>query len=599
MGLRTGGEILVANLLAQRATHAFGVPGESYLAVLDALYEVRDRLPFVVCRQEGGAAYMAEAYGKLTGRPGIVFVTRGPGASNAAVGIHTAAQDSTPMIAFVGQVGTDTTDREAFQEIDYRRMYGSVAKWAAQIDRAERIPEYVAHAYRIALSGRPGPVVLALPEDVLAARADTADVPYVEGVAAAPPADLVANVVERLRGARRPLVLVGGSRWDAAARDALRRFAEAAQLPVACAFRHQDLFDNCHPNYAGDAGIAINPQLAARVRDADVLLVIGERLGEMTTSGYALIAAPVPSQTLLHVHPGAEELGRVYQPAVAIAATPGAFLAAIDGVFARPVNANGIAAAAHAEYVQWQAPRPVPGAIDLWRIVQWLDAALPDDAVLTNGAGNYATWIHRLYHYGGRRRQLAPYSGSMGYGVPSAVAAKLIHPQRVVVSWNGDGCYLMNGQELATAVQYGLSIVFVVIDNGMFGTIRMHQERTYPARVSGTDIVNPDFAALARAYGAHGETVEATGDFAPAFERALAAARPSLIHVKVDPQAITMNATLDGIRRQGGSAGVAVAPVLSIGRVSQRADCAPSSQLPSTKGLSRARDFDEPAQPSP
>ena len=548
MALRTGGQILVANLIAQRATHAFGVPGESYLAVLDAMHDVADRLRFVVCRQEGGAAYMAEACGKLTGRPGILFVTRGPGASNAAIGIHTAMQDSTPMIAFVGQVGGDMTDREAFQEIDYRRMYGSVAKWAAQIDRAERIPEYVAHAFRVALSGRPGPVVLALPEDMLAATADVADVPYVEAIGAAPSREDVARAETMLRNATRPLVIVGGSRWDDGARHALVRFAEAAQVPVACAFRHQDLFDNRHPLYAGDVGIGINPKLAVRVREADLLLVIGERLGEMTTSGYTLLDVPVPKQTLVHVHPDPTELGRVYQPALAIAATPGAFLEAIDGRASRSPAAQP--AAAHADYDAWRTPRHVPGDVDLWKIVQWLDERLPRDAVLTNGAGNYATWIHRIFRYGGGRRQLAPYSGSMGYGVPSAVAAKLVHGDRVVVSWNGDGCYMMNGQELATAVQYGTNVVFVVIDNGMYGTIRMHQERQYPARVSGTDLVNPDFAALARAYGAHGETVATTDEFAPAFERAMAAKRAALLHVKLDPQALTMNATLDQLRAQ-------------------------------------------------
>jgi acetolactate synthase-1/2/3 large subunit len=551
MALRTGGAILVENLVAQRVTHAFGVPGESYLAVLDALHDARDLLPFVICRQEGGAAYMAEAYGKLTGRPGVVFVTRGPGATNAAVGIHTAAQDSTPLVAFVGQVGRDTVDREAFQEIDYRRMYAGVAKWAAQIDRADRIPEYVAHAFRTAMSGRPGPVVLALPEDMLTARADVADAPYVEAVAAAPARDAVAEIERRLRDAQRPLVIVGGSRWDDAARAALREFAETSGLPVACAFRHQDLFDNRHPNYAGDIGIGINPRLAARVRDADVLLVIGERLGEMTTSGYTLLDVPNPRQALLHVHPGAEELGRVYQPQVAIAATPGAFLAQVDARAARPVATPAHAGTAHDDYEAWRAPRPVPGDVDLWRIVRWLDDTLPADAILTNGAGNYATWVHRVYRYGAGRRQLAPYSGSMGYGVPAAVAAKLVHPARTVVSWNGDGCFLMNGQELATAMQFGLRIVFVVIDNGMYGTIRMHQEREYPARVSGTNLVNPDFAALARAYGAQGETVAATDQFAPAFERALRADRASLLHVRIDPQALTMGASLDALRAQG------------------------------------------------
>lgn len=545
MAMRTGGQILVANLLAQRATHAFGVPGESYLAVLDALYDAADRLRFVVCRQEGGAAYMAEAFGKLTGRPGIVFVTRGPGASNAAIGIHTAMQDSTPVVAFVGQVGGDMTDREAFQEVDYRRMYGNVAKWAAQIDRAERIPEYVAHAFRVAMSGRPGPVVLALPEDMLTAEADVADAPFVEAIAAAPSHDDVARFEVLLRDARRPLAIVGGSRWDAAARDALVRFADASHMPVACAFRRQDLFDNRHALYAGDVGIGINPRLAARVREADLLLVIGERLGEMTTSGYTLLDVPVPAQTLVHVHPDAGELGRVYQPALAIAATPGAFLGAVDVSAGKP---DAVAANAHADYEAWRAPRAVPGDVDLWKIVQWLDERLPADAVLTNGAGNYTTWIHRLFHYGGARRQLAPYSGAMGYGVPAAVAAKLVHPQRTVVSWNGDGCYLMNGQELATAVQYGLAVIFVVVDNGMYGTIRMHQERQYPGRVCGTDLVNPDFALLARAYGAHGETVTTTDAFAPAFARALASNRPALLHVRIDPQAITMNATLEQLR---------------------------------------------------
>jgi acetolactate synthase I/II/III large subunit len=553
MASRTGGEILVASLLAQGATHAFGVPGESYLAVLDALHDVSERLRFVICRQEGGASYMAEAYGKLTGRPGIAFVTRGPGASNAAIGIHTATQDASPMIVFVGQVGGDMMDREAFQEIDYRRMYGNVAKWAAQIDRAERIPEYVAHAYRIAISGRPGPVVLALPEDMLTARADVPDPPHVEATRAAPSAEDVAAAQVLLRDAQRPLVLVGGSRWDRTACDALARFAEDAALPVACAFRHQDLIDNRHPNYAGDVGIGINPKLAARVRDADVLLVIGERLGETTTAGYTLLDVPSPRQALIHVHPGADELGRVYQPKLAIAATPGAFLAAIDGRASRrpAISAETSPETAHAEYEAWRAPRPVPGAVDLWQIVRWLDERLPDDAIVTNGAGNFATWMHRVYRYRGFRTQLAPYSGSMGYGVPAALAAKLVHPQRNVVSWNGDGCFLMNGQELATAVQYGLAIVFVVVDNGMYGTIRMHQERNYPARVSGTALVNPDFAALARAYGALGETVTTTAEFAPAFERALACGRAALLHLKVDPQALTMGASLDELRAQG------------------------------------------------
>ena len=553
MTARTGGELLVASLLAQGATHAFGVPGESFLPVLDAFHDVRDRLTFVACRQEGGAAFMAEAAGKLTGRPGLAFVTRGPGATNAAIGVHVAQQDSTPLILFVGQVGSDCADREAFQEIDYRRMYGGIAKWAAQVDRAERIPEYVAQAYRVALADRPGPVVIALPEDMLGERADVADAPCIGQLRAAPAADDVAAARALLAGAQRPFVLVGGSRWDPDACNSLSRFVHANALPVGCGFRRQDLFDNRDPHYAGDVGIGINPALAARIRAADVLLVIGERLGEMTTSGYTLLDAPVPRQALIHVHPSARELGRVYQPAVAIAATPGAFLDAVNDAPATvPAGRREAVAAAGAEIAAWRAPRPVPGAVDLWQIVRWLDDTLPDDAILTNGAGNYATWLHRLYRYRGIGTQLAPYAGAMGYGVPAAVAARILHPTRVVVSWNGDGCFLMNGQELATAIRHRAGVVFVVVDNGMYGTIRMHQERQYPARVSGSELANPDFAALARAYGASGETVARTEEFAPAFTRALATAAggtPALVHVRLDPQALTMNASLDAIRK--------------------------------------------------
>ena len=550
---RAGGEILVASLVAQGVTHLFGVPGESYLPVLDALVDVRDRLSFVVCRQEGGAAYMAEAAGKLTGRPGVAIVTRGPGATNAAIGVHVARQDSTPMVLLVGQVGSDMTDREAFQEIDYRRMYGDVAKWAAQIDRADRIPEYLAHAWRLAMSGRPGPVVLALPEDVLSGTAAVADAPRAIPTPAAADPTQVAEVLARLAAARSPLVLVGGSRWDNDACADLAEFARRWSLPVACAFRRQDLYDNRLPNYAGDVGIGPNPTLAARVRDADVLVVIGERLGEMTTSGYALLDVPSPRQALVHVHPGAEEIGRVYQPAVGICATPGAFLRAMlaAGGPDAGVPWRASVASAHDDYEAWREPRPVPGAVDLWRIVRWLDERLPDDAILANGAGNYTTWLHRLYRHRRFGTQLAPYAGAMGYGVPAAVAAKLLRPASAVISWNGDGCFLMNGQELATAVQYRLAIVFVVVDNGMYGTIRMHQERTYPDRVSGTGLSNPDFAALARAYGAEGATVATTAEFAPAFERALAHEGPTLLHVKLDPQALTMNASLDALREAG------------------------------------------------
>ncbi|HTS23526.1 MAG TPA: thiamine pyrophosphate-binding protein [Casimicrobiaceae bacterium] len=549
--MRTGGRILVDNLLAQGVDLAFCVPGESYLAVLDALFDVRERLRLIVCRQEGGAAYMAEAYGKLTGRPGVLFVTRGPGASNAAIGIHTAMQDSTPLVAFVGQIGGDVVDRESFQEIDYRRMFASVAKWAAQIDRAERIPEYVARAFRVAMSGRPGPVVLALPEDMLVATAEVADARRVEPATVHPSASQMRELTSLLRGAKRPLAIAGGSGWSAEACANLARFAEASALPVACAFRNQDVFDNRHPNYAGDVGIGINPRLAERVRGADVLLVIGERLGEMVTGGYSLVEPPTPKQTLVHVHPGGDELGRVYQPALPIESSVAAFCASLTTM--ERIDASswaGSAQLAHAAYLEWQTPRPMPGPVDLWQVVAALRERLPENAIVANGAGNYVSWLARLYRYPRYRTQLAPYNGSMGYGVPAAIAAKAVHPDRVVVSWNGDGCFLMNGQELATAVQYGLPIVFVIVDNGMYGTIRMHQERHYPRRVYGTALENPDFAALARAYGAAGETVSRTEEFAPAFERALAANRPALLHLVVDPQAVTMNATIDDLRRQ-------------------------------------------------
>jgi acetolactate synthase-1/2/3 large subunit len=384
------------------------------------------------------------------------------------------------------------------------------------------------------------------------ARAECADASRVEPIAAAPDEAQVAAARNLLAGARHPLVLVGGTRWDADACAALQLFSETNEVPVACAFRNQHLFDNRHPNYAGDVGIGINPKLATRVRDADVLLVIGERLGETATSGYSLLEVPTPRQRLVHVHPGADELGRVYQPALAIAATPGAFLAMMNRM--QPLASppwRGTAAEANADFRAWRAPRPVPGALDIWKVVSWLDSRLPDDAVLANGAGNFATWLHRGFRYREFGTQLAPYSGSMGYGVPAAVAAKIVHPGRTVVSWNGDGCFLMNGQELATAVQYGLAVIFVVVDNGMYGTIRMHQERNYPARVSGTALTNPDFAALARAYGAHGETVLRTEDFAPAFERACASGMPALLHLKLDPQALTPNASLDALRAQG------------------------------------------------
>jgi len=552
---RTGGQILVDALHVHGVDTAFGVPGESYLDVLDALHDSSIR--FVINRQEGGAAFMAEAYGKMTGKPGICFVTRGPGATNASIGVHTAYQDSTPMILFIGQVGNDFIDREAFQEIDYRRMYGEMAKWVAQIDRADRIPEYIARAFQIATSGRPGPVVLALPEDMLIETAQVADTRRYQPVQAAPSAAQIDTLRAMLAASKRPLVLLGGGTWNAQACADLQSFAEANMLPVACTFRFQDLLDNAHPHYAGDVGIGINPKLAARVKEADLIIAIGPRLGEMTTGGYTLLASPVPNQRLVHVHADPEELGSVYQAELMIASGAPqvtSMLAAME-----PVDASAwrhTVAEAKADLAAFQVQPPIfaqgDAPLDLWQVVQDMTAALPHDAIITNGAGNYASWAHRFWRYGGMRTQLAPTNGAMGYAVPSGVAAKIIDPQRTVVTFAGDGEFMMTGQELATAVQYGAGVVIVVFNNSMFGTIRMHQEKTYPGRVSGTTLHNPDFAALARAYGAHGEIVEKTADFAPALARALDHANgkhlPALIELRYDGNLITPNATLDAMR---------------------------------------------------
>ena len=549
--LRNGGKVLIDALRNHGVDMAFCVPGESYLAALDALHDAKDQIRLIVCRQEGGAAYMAEAYGKLTGKPGICFVTRGPGATNASVGVHTAYQDSTPMILFIGQVARDQVEREAFQEIDFRRMYGPMTKWVAQIDDAARIPELVSQAFHRAMSGRPGPVVLALPEDMLTDTVDVADAAHFKTVRPHPGADEMAELRERLSQAKRPLAILGGGGWDAKAVDDIRAFAETMNLPVGCAFRCQDLFDNTHPNYAGDVGIGINPRLAERVKTSDLLLVVGARLGEMTTSGYTLLDIPTPKQPLIHVHAGVEELGRVYQATLPINAGMAAFAAMARAL--PPVDHSAWdswTAAAHADYLENSKHGPIPGALQMGEVMAYLRAKLPADAIITNGAGNYATWSHRFYQYRRYRTQLGPTNGSMGYGVPAGVAAKLAAPDRIVVSFNGDGCFMMNGQELATAVQYGANVVFLVINNGMYGTIRMHQEKTYPGRVSGTELHNPDFAALARAYGAHGETVKTTAEFAPAFERALAAGKPALIEMQIDPDAITPKMSLSEMRAQ-------------------------------------------------
>ncbi|HSA69511.1 MAG TPA: thiamine pyrophosphate-binding protein [Burkholderiales bacterium] len=547
---RHGGKILADALAAQGVKLAFGVPGESYLPVLDGLHDLQDRLRFVICRQEGGASYMAEAYGKLTGEPGVLFVTRGPGATNGAIGVHTGLQDSTPMVVFIGQVPNEFAEREAFQEIDYRRMYGQMAKWVGQIDRVERIPEYVSHAFHTAVAGRPGPVVLALPEDTLFAQAAVADALKHHTVRPAPSNSEIQELKNLLEQAKTPFVLLGGGGWSRDACVRLQKWMEANGLPVGTSFRGQDLFDNRSPNYAGDVGIGINPKLARRVKEADVLLVIGARLGEMTTSAYTLVDVPVPQQTLVHVHAGAEELGRVYRPALAINSGMAQFVASLEGLSFRNPSWKERTAAARKEFLEWTEPRPMPGEMQYGEVIRWLSERLPEDAIIAGGAGNFAGWLHRHFRYKGFRTQLGSTNGSMGYGYPAAVAAKLAQPQRTVFALCGDGDFLMTGQEIATAVQYGANFVAVVVNNGLYGTIRMHQEREYPGRVYGTELRNPDFAAYARAFGGHGETVERTADFAAAFERAVASNKPALIEVKIDPDAITPATTLSAIREK-------------------------------------------------
>jgi len=570
MSTRPAGHALVEALIAQGVHTAFGVPGESYLAVLDGFHEHRDKIRFIACRQEGGAAFMAEAQGKLSGRPGICFVTRGPGASNASIGLHTAFQDSTPMILFVGQVASDQRDREAFQEVDYRQMFGpgtlGMAKWVGEVQDADRLPEYVARAFHTALQGRPGPVVLVLPEDMLTQATAAAVMPRAQPAHAWPAPGALRDLRALLMAAQRPLLIAGGSGWDAEAAHALQRFAENWHVPVGCGFRFQDTFDNRHALYAGDVGIGINPKLAARVREADLIIALGVRLGEMTTGGYTLLQVPRPLQKLVHLHAGAEELGRVYAADLMLQASMACAAKALE-TLAAPVSLpwTAWAQAAHADYeANHVAPSVEP--LDLAVVMKTVQRLAPPDTVYTNGAGNYSGWLHRYVRYFGLqhhgRTQLAPTSGAMGYGVPAAVAAALLYPQRTVVNIAGDGDFLMTGQELATATGYGAGrgagkLISIVVDNGSYGTIRMHQEREYPGRVSGSDLFNPDFAALARAYGWNAARVDATAGFEPAFAAALAADRPTLIHMKLDTDVITSRTTLaalreTALRRSGG-----------------------------------------------
>ena len=552
--MRTGGQILVDGLKRHGVDRAFGVPGESYLAVLDALHD--SPIETVVARQEGGASMMAEADGKMTGRPGICMVTRGPGATNAASGIHVAKQDSTPMILFIGQIERGMREREAFQEVDYRQMFGGMVKWVAEIDHVHRVPEFISRAYHVATSGRPGPVVLALPEDMLVDVADVRQPEPWRQVETHPGLTVMADLQKRLWAAERPIAILGGSRWNAEAVAAFTRFAERFDLPVACSFRRQMLFDNLHPNYAGDVGIGINPKLKARIQSSDLVMLVGGRLSEMPSQSYSLLQIPQPDQPLVHIHPDAEELGRVYRPSLSIHASPAAFCKAAEGL-QPPAELKGAGEAekAHADYLAWSGARPqTPGSLQMAGVMDWIENNLPDDAIFTNGAGNYATWLHRFHRFRKFGTQAAPTSGSMGYGLPAAVAAKLLRPEQTVVCFAGDGCLQMTMQEFGTACQEGAAIIVLVIDNGMYGTIRMHQERTYPARPSATALTNPDFAALARSYGAHAETVESTDDFGAAFERAQASGKPALLHLKLDPEAITPAASLSEIRSAAQSA---------------------------------------------
>ncbi len=545
---RNGGGLLVESLIGLGARTAFGVPGESYLAVLDALHDTKGHLDYVTCRQEGGAAFMAAAWGKLTGEPGIAFVTRGPGATNASIGVHTAFQDSAPMLLFVGQVGTAMKGREAFQEIDYRAAFAPVAKWAVEIERADRIGEVLSRAWSVALSGRPGPVVVGLPEDMLSAATDA---PALSGpvriAEPAPDAGAVAEARAMLEAAERPLILVGGCNWSAAGRTALRAFAVASDIPVLVAFRYQDRIDNRAPVYCGEAGVGMPSNVRRLISGADVILAVNTTLGDCTTGGYSLLDVPDPAQRLIHVHGSAEEIGKVYRPALGIQAGPNAFAQALS-----PVSGGWAAWRAEAR-AAWEASLDLPdlpSPVDMGKVAAHLRDVLPADSILTNGAGNFSVWPNRFHVYGPEARLLAPQSGAMGYGLPAAIAAKIAHPGRCVVCYAGDGDFQMTSQELATAAQAGARPVVLIVNNGTYGTIRAHQERTYPGRVSGTEMANPDFAALARAHGFLGERVERTEDFPAAFGRALASRTGAVLDLTVSAEALTPRETMSEMREK-------------------------------------------------
>ncbi len=539
----TGAQHLVAALLANGARHGFAVPGESYLAVLDALVDTRDQFQLITCRHEAAAANMAEAHGKLSGRPGIAFVTRGPGATHASIGVHTAFQDSTPMILFIGQVARDQRDREAFQEVDYRRFFGPLAKWVEEIDDAARVPEYVNRAFAIAMNGRPGPVVLALPEDMLTDVVEAAALPPAPKVESAPRAEDIATLQALLDKAQNPLLLLGGPGWTHHAIADVRRFIDAYDMPVATSFRAKDLIDNRHRCYAGDVGIGPNPKLASYVRAADLLIACGPRLGEMTTSGYSLLTPPLPTQKLVHIHPGAEELGRVYHPALAIQSSMPQMARALMSLLPK-TKFTAQATQARKDYADWIVPHSDGKGVNLSKIWAHLDALLPHDAIITNGAGNYASWLHRYYQHKGWKTQLAPTSGAMGYGLPAAIAAKIIHPERMVIAVAGDGCFMMAMPELATAAHHKANIIVLVINNSQYGTIRMHQEREFAGRPSGTSLTNPDFVALAKSFGFASWKVETTDDFSDVFTQAQKHTGPALIEIITDGDDIAPGRTL-------------------------------------------------------
>ena len=541
----TGGRAVVDALIAHGAQMAFCVPGESYLPILDALFDVKDEIQLITCRHESGASNMAEAYGKLMGKPGICLVTRGPGATNASIGIHTAKQDSTPLVMLVGQVATSQLGFEAFQEVNYEEMFSDLAKWVVQATSVDELPALMTKAFHVAQSGRPGPVVIALPEDVLSAECEKKEITPKELQRTKPDAHDIEGLKNLLAKAERPLVILGGAGWSREAVIDFCTFAEREGLPSACAFRFQDCMDPRSSSYVGDIGIGINPKLAQTVKAADVILALGPRLGEMTTSGYTLITPPRPKQTLVHVHAGAEELGRVYKADLAIHSTPANFVAALkDMKLGRKVDWAGWLASARKDFEAWSIPTSNPGSVQIADIYRYFRETLPDNAIFTNGAGNYTSWLHRFYHYRDFKTQVAPTSGAMGYGVPAAIAAKLVHPARVVVCCSGDGCFLMTAQELATAALYNVAVIFLVFNNAMYGTIRMHQEHDYPGRVSGTDLQNPDFVGYAISFGIHGVKVNSNAEFETAFEQALASGKPALIEVPVDREAISPAKTL-------------------------------------------------------